>query len=111
MAKRFKMVNGDEVELSTEENKVRDAEEKAWADGEKDRNLDAIRDVRKPLLIECDWEINKLEDAGGDASKWRAYRIELRDVTKTLDTVEKTRTKLEQDSHGSYKNFPTKPSS
>ena len=109
MAKLYKMVNGERIELSAEETKDREAEEKAWADGEKDRNLDAIRNVRKPLLIECDWEINKLEDAGGDASKWRAYRIELRDVTKPLDTVEKTRTVLKTNDKNEYINFPKKP--
>ena len=109
MATLYKMVNGSRVELTAEETKAREAEEKAWADGEKDRNLDAIRDVRKPLLIECDWEINKLEDAGGDASKWRAYRIELRDMTKPLDTVEKTRTVLKTNDKNEYINFPKKP--
>ena len=109
MAKLYKMVNGERIELSAEETKAREVEEKEWADGEKDRNLDAIRNGRKPLLIECDWEINKLEDAGGDASKWRAYRIELRDVTKPLDTVEKTRTVLKTNDKNEYINFPKKP--
>ena len=109
MAKLYKMVNGERIELSAEETKAREVEEKEWADGEKDRNLDAIRNVRKPLLIECDWEINKLEDAGGDASKWRAYRIELRDMTKPLDTVEKTRTVLKTNDKNEYINFPKKP--
>ena len=40
----------------------------------------------------------------------KTYRQALRDITNGLDTVEKTRTKLEQDTDGSYKNFPTKPS-
>ena len=48
-------------------------------------------------------------DAGGDASKWRAYRIELRDVTKPLDTVEKTRTVLKTNDKNEYINFPKKP--
>ena len=109
MATLYKMVNGSRVELTAEETKAREVEEKEWADGEKDRNLNAIRDVREPLLIECDWEINKLEDAGGDASKWRAYRIELRDVTKPLDTVEKTRTVLKTNDKNEYINFPKKP--
>ena len=109
MAKLYKMVNGERIELSAEETKAREVKEKEWADGEKDRNLDAIINVRKPLLIECDWEINKLEDAGGDASKWRAYRIELRDVTKPLDTVEKTRTVLKTNDKNEYINFPKKP--
>ena len=109
MTKLYKVVNGERMELSAEEIKAHEAEEKAYADGEKDRNLDAIRDVREPLLKECDEEINKIEDAGGDASKWRAYRIELRDVTKPLDTVEKTRTLLKTNDKNEYINFPKKP--
>lgn len=109
MSKLYKIVNGERMELSAEEIKAHQEEEKAYADGEKDRNLDAIRDVREPLLKECDWEINKIEDAGGDASKWRAYRIELRDVTKPLDSVEKTRTVLKTNDKNEYINFPKKP--
>jgi hypothetical protein len=44
------------------------------------------------------------------SAEMKTYRQALRDITSGLDTVEKTRTKLEQDSDGSYKNFPTKPS-
>ena len=109
MGKLYKVVNGERMQLSAEEIKAHEAEEKGYADGEKDRNLNEIRVIRKPLLDQADIEINKLEDAGGDALKWRAYRIELRDMTVGLDTVEKTRTKLEKDTDGLYKNFPSKP--
>ena len=34
MATLYKMVNGERIELSAEETKLREAEEKAWADGE-----------------------------------------------------------------------------
>ncbi len=109
MTYKTKMVNGVEVKLTADEIKELEARDKEWAEGELDRNLDAIRDVRHPLLKECDEEINKIEDAGGDASKWRAYRIELRDVTKPLDTVEKTRTVLKTNDKNEYINFPKKP--
>ena len=109
MATLYKYVNGDRVEMTAEEIKIREADLQTYIDEEKDRNLNEIREIRKPLLDQADIEINKLEDAGGDASKWRAYRIELRDMTVGLDTVEKTRTKLEKETDGSYKNFPSKP--
>ena len=109
MATLYKYVNGNRVEMTAEETKIREADLQTYIDEEKDRNLNEIRVIRKPLLDQADIEINKLEDAGGDASKWRAYRIELRDMTVGLDTVEKTRTKLEKDTDGSYKNFPSKP--
>ena len=106
MATRYKMVNDERIELSAEENKIRDAEEKAWADGEKDRNLAQIRSVRLGMLQETDYF--GMSDVTM-SSDMKTYRQALRDITNGLDTVEKTRTKLEQDSDGSYKNFPTKP--
>ena len=106
MATLYKMVNGERIELSAEETKAREAEEKAWADGEKDRNLSQIRNIRLDMLEETDFY--GMSDVTM-SSDMKTYRQALRDVTNGLDTVEKTRTKLEQDSDGSYKNFPKKP--
>lgn len=57
---------------------------------------EALRNTRKPLIEEADWEINKLFDSGGDASKWKTYRQALRDITKASDIYDVT--------------WPTKPS-
>ena len=107
MATLYKMVNGSKVELTADETKAREAEEKAWADGEKDRNLSQIRNIRLGMLEETDFYGMSDVTMSNDM---KTYRQALRDITNGLDTVEKTRTKLEQDSDGSYKNFPTKPS-
>ena len=88
---KFKIVNDKKVELTADEIKELEARDKEWAKGELDRQLDAIRQVREPLLLEADWQINKLNDSKGDASKWIAYRIELRDITKGVDTVDKAK--------------------
>ena len=106
MATLYKMVNGSKVELTADETKAREAEEKAWAEGEKDRNLAQIRSVRLGMLEETDFY--GMSDVTM-SSDMKTYRQALRDITNGLDTVEKTRTKLEQDSDGSYKNFPKKP--
>ena len=106
MAKLYKMVNGERIELSAEETKAREVEEKEWADGEKDRNLAQIRSVRLGMLEETDFY--GMSDVTM-SSDMKTYRQALRDITNGLDTVEKTRTKLEQDTDGSYKNFPKKP--
>ncbi len=106
MATLYKIVNGEKMELSAEETKAREAEEKAWADGEKDRNLAQIRSVRLGMLEETDFY--GMSDVTM-SSDMKTYRQALRDITNGLDTVEKTRTKLELNSDGSYKNFPTKP--
>lgn len=106
MTYKTKMVNGVEVKLTADEIKELEARDKEWAEGEKDRNLALIRSVRLGMLEETDFY--GMSDVTM-SSDMKTYRQALRDITNGLDTVEKTRTKLEQDSDGSYKNFPTKP--
>ena len=107
--KRYKMINNKRLELTAEEIKFEDEKDKAWADGELDRKLEQIRENRKPLFVEADWQINKLNDAKGDSSKWIDYRIKLRDITKGVDTVDKAKNLLKQNDKKNYINFPTKP--
>ena len=108
MATLYKLVNGKKVAMTDAETTAREAEEKAWSDGEKDRNLEFIRSIRLGMLQETDFY--GMSDVTM-SSDMKTYRQALRDITSGLDTVEKTRTKLERDSDGSYKNFPSKPSS
>ena len=83
---RFRIVNGEKVFFTTEEEAQRDAEEKAWADGALDRALVALRDKRNSLLTETDWW-GASDNTMTDAQK--KYRQDLRDLTTGLDTVEK----------------------
>ena len=74
---------------------------KAEQDAEYQTELDntvknSLRKIREPLLAEADWQIHKIEDASGDASAWRTYRQQLRDITKASDIYDVT--------------WPTKPS-
>ena len=46
---RFKNVNGERIQLTAEEETIRDAEEKAWNDGALDRALDDLRTKRNKL--------------------------------------------------------------
>ena len=85
MAKRYKNVNGERVEMSAEEIAATKAEEKAFADDKPNRQKDALRSTRKPLLEEADYKINTLVDNNQDASAWRTYRQKLRDITKAGD--------------------------
>ena len=82
MATRYKMVNDERIELSAEENKIRDAEEKVWSDGEKDRNLAQIRSVRLGMLQETDYF--GMSDVTM-SSDMKTYRQALRDITNGLD--------------------------
>ena len=60
------------------------------------RQKERVRAEREPLLTEADWQIHKIEDASGDASAWRTYRQQLRDITNASDIYNVT--------------WPTKPS-
>ena len=83
---RFRIVNGEKVFFTAEEETARDAEEKAWADGALDRALLELRKDRNNLLAETDWW-GASDNTMTDAQK--KYRQDLRDLTNGLDTVEK----------------------
>jgi hypothetical protein len=47
---RYKMVNGERVQLTAEEEAARDAEEAAWEAGAKDRSMANLRAKRNSCL-------------------------------------------------------------
>ena len=77
---RFKMVNGERIQFTAEEEKARDIEEQAWADGAPARRMADLRDQRNRLLAETDWY--GMSDVTMD-SDMTVYRQALRDITKT----------------------------
>ena len=77
---RFKMVNGERIQFTAEEEKARDLEEQAWADGAPARRMANLRDQRNQLLAETDWMGNSDVTMSAD---WKTYRQALRDITKT----------------------------
>ena len=77
MANYKKRVNAVDVELTDEEQAVREAEEQAWADGAAQRAWAGLRLKRDQKLAETDWR------AGSDltlADSWKTYRQALRDL-------------------------------
>ena len=96
MADRYKMVNGERIKLTAEENAQRDAEVKAWADGAYDRAIASLRQDRNRLLAETDFYA--LSDVTM-SDEMKKYRQDLRDITVGLDTEKKVKDKK----------FPTKP--
>ena len=92
----YKSVDGVKIPLSEEELAQREIDIKRDIDNLPMFKLEALRNDRTPLLEEADYKINTLVDNGEDASAWRKYRQELRDITKTSDLDNVT--------------FPTKPS-
>ena len=95
MANRYKMVDDKLVQLTDAEEAIRDAEEKAWADGKADRDLKELRSSRNILLAETDWMANSDVTM---STAWKNYRQALRDITKTYKSM---------DDEGFT--FPTKP--
>ena len=83
---RFHNINGVKVQFTAEEETARDAEEKAWADGQLNRDLASLRQRRNVLLAETDYfalSDNTLTD------NMKKYRQDLRDLTTGLDTTTK----------------------
>ena len=77
---RYKMVNGEIIQFTAEEEKERDLEEQAWADGAPARRMADLREQRNILLAETDWMGNSDVTMSND---WKTYRQALRDITKT----------------------------
>jgi len=83
---RYHNINGVKVQFTAEEETARDAEEKAWADGQLDRDLFELRRKRNRLLAETDY-FGASDQTMSDAMK--KYRQDLRDLTNGLDTTTK----------------------
>lgn len=78
---RYKMVNGERVQLTAEEEAARDAEEAAWEAGAKDRSMANLRAKRNNLLKETD-HYGLSDVTITDAMT--TYRQELRDLPGTV---------------------------
>ena len=93
---RYKMVNGERIQLTAQEEAQRDAEEKAWNDGAYDREMVTLRSKRDNLLKETDYFALSDVVMSDDMKK---YRQDLRDITEGVNTESKAKNKK----------FPTKP--
>ena len=83
---RHRMVNGNKVWFTAEEETARDIEEQAWRDGAFDREIAKLRVKRNDLLAETDFyalsDVTMSEDM-------TTYRQALRDLPAGKDTVDK----------------------
>ena len=82
---RYKLVNGERIQLTAEEEAQRDQEEADWNAGAFDRAMADLRQRRNRLLAETDYLA--LSDNTLTA-EMTTYRTELRDITEGLTTVE-----------------------
>ena len=93
---RYKLVNGERIQLTAKEEKIRDQEEADWEAGKFDRAITNLRQERNNLLQATDFYA--LSDVTM-SDEMKNYRQKLRDITKGLTTEKKVRAKK----------FPTKP--
>ena len=80
-----KYVNGELLDMTAEEISARQAEEKAWADGQASRDLDDLRTERNRLLAETDFYGNS-DVTMSDAMT--TYRQALRDITSSATSLD-----------------------
>ena len=93
---RYKLVNGERIQFTAEEEAQRDQEEADWEAGAFDRAMANLRQDRNTKLAETDFyalsDVTMSEDM-------TTYRQNLRDITEGLTTVEEVEAV----------EFPTKP--
>jgi hypothetical protein len=93
---RYKLVNGERIQFTAEEEAQRDQEEADWEAGAFDRAMSNLRQDRNRKLAETDFyalsDVTMSEDM-------TTYRQNLRDITEGLTTVEEVEAV----------EFPTKP--
>ena len=82
-----KIVDGIEIEMTSEEVTARETEEKANQAKEPEQRMAWLRDKRNILLAETDWTQNRDVTLSNDAD-WKTYRQALRDITKTYKTLD-----------------------
>ena len=93
---RYKLVNGERIQLTAEEEAQRDQEEAEWEAGKFDRAIASLRQDRNNKLAETDFYA--LSDVTM-SDEMKQYRQDLRDITEGLTTVEEVEAV----------EFPTKP--
>ena len=93
---RYKLVNGERIQFTAEEEAQRDQEEADWEAGAFDRAMANLRQDRNRKLAETDFYA--LSDVTM-SEEMTTYRQNLRDITNGLSTVEEVEAV----------EFPTKP--
>ena len=93
---RYKLVNGERIQLTAEEEAQRDQEEADWNAGTFDRAIASLRQDRNNKLAETDFYA--LSDVTM-SDEMKQYRQDLRDITEGLTTEEQVKAV----------EFPTKP--
>ena len=86
---RYRFLNGEKIEFTSEEEAARDAQLKLWET--EAPAIDSLREQRNLLLSKTDWIVIREREEGGSVSNfadWKKYRQKLRDITKTYKSLD-----------------------
>ena len=95
------IVNGVIRDMTTKEQTERDAVEKEWADGSKNRKLSRIKEIRLQKLQETDYLANSDVTMPDNIKTWRQS---LRDLPQNNTTEEQYDALLARDDDGNLTN-------
>ena len=93
---KYKIIDGETVQLTAEEEAQLDLEIQQWNDGEFDRQIAKLREKRNKLLAETDYFALSDRTMTVPMSN---YRQDLRDITNGLTTADEVKAVV----------FPEKP--
>ena len=93
---KYKIIDGETVQLTAEEEAQLDLEIQQWNDGEFDRQIAKLREKRNKLLAETDYFALSDRTMTVPMSN---YRQDLRDITNELTTADEVKAVV----------FPEKP--
>ena len=79
-----KISNGKEIPLNADEIKEFEDFQKAWADGQAERDMAVLRKERNAKLTASDWTQSRDITLSNDDA-WKSYRSQLRDFPATVD--------------------------
>ena len=98
---RYKYVNGERVQLSTEEENALNERETAWENESGNRKLAEIRLIRNTKLSETDWQVTSAKEQGTNLStSFKNWRQGLRDIPTTYTTESEYDELLARDEDG-----------
>ncbi len=83
---RYRLVNNERIQFTPEEEALKDAEEKAWADKSAERKLNYIKEIRLQKLKETDYMANSDYTMPDDVKTWRQT---MRDIPANYTTESK----------------------
>lgn len=85
----YKFVNGEMVELSSEEIIQRQSEWDSTIDQATEMALEFLRSTRNNMLADTDFIVIKSNEQGTPVPEdWKTYRQALRDITETYSSLE-----------------------